>query len=154
MKFSAQHEANLRQLAAHLLSLPEGYESFDISSFVKIKVEDRSGIVIKTLDLDEVTPEVYTQCGTVACAVGHAPLAGLDCSGAVDWWELSENLFGMGGESFEWSWCFSADWAYRDNTPQGAGKRIIFMLDNADFSHLDHWKMLEMQDGEIPLCYV
>lgn len=65
---------NLARLATYLESLPSDYANFDMGVFAH-----REGY-----DID--TPcEMTYECGTVACAVGHAPAAGIpaeihDCS--------------------------------------------------------------------------
>ena len=35
-----------------------------------------------------------------------------------------------------WQWLFSGNWAGTDNTPQGAGKRILFALHSEENMHL------------------
>lgn len=103
---SETHEQNLRKLAAYLLALPEGYERFHMASF----------------------------CGTSACALGHGPDAGIPRQ-SDDWMRYAAESFGLGSTAqhwvlHSWQWCFSPDWAKVDNTPHGAAKRILWMLEN------------------------
>lgn len=61
-----------------------------------------------------------TECGTVGCAVGHGPYAGIPKLPTENWVTYSERVFGI-SKATEWSYCFSGAWSRygRDNTPQG-----------------------------------
>ena len=80
-------------------------------------------------------------CGTVGCAIGHAPnskipelaanaedFLGVSASGRA-WANYSERVFGLvSDDDPEWDFCFDSDWANLDNTPKGAGVRILYLL--------------------------
>lgn len=124
MKIKAQHERNLRYLAAFLAALPDDYDSFHMNYFCA-----------RPADHDGVAPfqakKEIERCGTVACAVGHLPLLGYRPSVHEDYTDLSMRLTGLEYGEYDvdvWEWCFSGDWSGIDNTPLGAAKRIIFML--------------------------
>lgn len=86
------------------------------------------------------------ECGTGACAVGHAPYAlKIDHQdlptyghGAIDWTQFAhENLIAAendtGYQHYQdeaWEWCFSSYWADVDDTPEGAATRIRILLDS------------------------
>lgn len=78
-------------------------------------------------DVDYYDPFKYT-CGAVGCAVGHGPYAGIPVGVNDHTWDMyCERVFGV--DEDEWDWCFSSMWRFVDNTPQGAAKRIYFMLE-------------------------
>lgn len=69
-----------------------------------------------------------TDCGTVGCAVGHGPYAGIPKTTEESWNEYAERCFCVNlGMIFEY--LFHSDWAQIDNTPTGAAKRIRYALD-------------------------
>ena len=93
-------------------------------------------------------------CGTVACAVGHAPFVlGLEKpSGHYSWLHFGEehlvdskNCMGtakIGG------WMFSGGWENTDNTARGAAARIYWYLEHGV---PDDWR--DQMLGRAPLCY-
>ena len=114
------HRKNLLKLAAGLLSLPKNTEKFDmVTYFVSPKLGDTS------------LPTKVVECGTAACAVGWAPTFGIKPKKNEDWEEYSYRTL-IGASLFisadEWDWCFHSHWSHTDNTPQGAAKRIIWLL--------------------------
>ncbi len=93
----------------------------------------------------KVTPRNHA-CGTVACAVGHGPAAGIDPEGTLSWSDYVECRLCTDTDVFHW--LFAARWQHVDNTPEGAAGRITWYLDKglpADF--------LAQVHGEAPLCY-
>jgi hypothetical protein len=75
------------------------------------------------------------ECGTIACAVGHGPGAGIMPTLADETWpNYAERVFGAFSDPAEdilvHAWCFDGIWSEHDNTPEGAAKRIIYMLDH------------------------
>lgn len=70
-----------------------------------------------------------TLCGTVGCAIGHGPYAGIKNPECLNWDEYSLKSFGLaqyhegaGHSLFSWRWMDV------DNTPNGAAKRILYLL--------------------------
>lgn len=131
--------SNLKKLARYLATKPKQYVHFDMTTF--FGNEDRT-LAKYEYDLLE-TP----RCGSVACAVGHGPAAGIfskdpelmreilgnegALSGALSWQEYyTECLIPSDGHEHSqmWHWCFSSEWADYDNTPYGAAQRIFYML--------------------------
>lgn len=129
---SPQQEANLRKLAAYLLTLPADYPDFEMSDFTG----------------DGSAPQRVT-CGTAACAVGHGPAAGFKAKRGEDWGPYSERLFISQSFSEAWQWCFSGLWSRADNTVHGASARISWLLDNGLPKDAD-----EQRWGEKPICYL
>ena len=113
------NRANLEKLAAYLESIPTDYEHFSMRSYLEI-----DGAHIYMIDSSE---ELLRRCGTVACAVGHGPAAGIASLPYENWDCYSDRVFGLSHD--EWSWCFSSQWSGIDDTPQGAAKRIRYMLE-------------------------
>ena len=113
------NKENLLKLANYLEQLPEDYDHFDMYSFAS----------------DGITPQkIHTeinQCGTVACAVGHAPIA-LNLSEKdikdMDWRDIADYYL-IDRREDEWDWCFSQEWQSIDNTAKGAAKRIKTLLE-------------------------
>jgi len=147
------NKSNLRKLAKYLLSLPENYKSFDMSLWLRNKRRNRWGEYTEFAP-NEITKRLndegeYT-CGTAGCAVGHAPLAGIPPKLGEDWTDYCDRTLVRWLADFtdEWQWCFGSEWASVDNTPQGAGKRIMYMLKHG--VPVD-WQ--DQMDGDAPLCY-
>lgn len=119
--------ARLEKLAAYLEGLPKNYRHFEMRSYfgkyglVQVEYARKNGGLPK--------------CGTVACAVGHGPAAGIlvpskfianDC---VDWNGYS-GLFVGDWNTTEYDWCFDGSWANADNHHWGAAARIRYLLDH------------------------
>lgn len=71
-------------------------------------------------------------CGTIGCAAGHGPYAGIPKRTDERWAHYVYRCFlpDMAGNSLEvFYWLFSPIWANTDNTPQGAAKRIYYALE-------------------------
>lgn len=81
------------------------------------------------LSLHRLKEEDYKSCGTVCCALGHGPMAGIPVGDDYSSWEdYCFYNFGVDVSSPEYDWLFHANWAYVDNTPKGAAKRIRIYL--------------------------
>lgn len=142
----ADYRDNLRKLAQYLLALPVTYSDFEMATFFRVMSDDEDA------DDDAIEAKYALEnggvgkCGAVACAVGHGPSAGFlfnddeiiigTKSGKpefVDWLEYTERVF-LPGDMPErpqaFTWMFGGGWSGVDNTPQGAGKRIIYFLDH------------------------
>ncbi len=127
------HRENLQKLATFLAygELPTEVE-FDMSTYCT---------VIGNGDLDYVT---RPPCGTAACALGHAPFAGIRKFKKEDFVDYGRRAFiddFADSDALDldqaWHWCFSGGWGEdgTDNTPTGAAKRIQYLLDKG----LDKW---------------
>ncbi|WOF44320.1 hypothetical protein KNJ79_05155 [Sphingopyxis indica] len=110
---------NLSKLADYLLRLPTDYHDFDMGTFCKLPGTER-----------EFGPGDAHPCGSVGCALGHGPRAGIHPGIGDDAWpDYCENQFGMRWFSDAAEWCFSGAWSMIDDTPHGAGLRIRWMLE-------------------------
>jgi hypothetical protein len=108
-----KQESNLRILAAYLLS-GNLKANFDM----EVYSENNSSGIDKT------------DCGSVGCAIGHGPYAGIPKNNNETWGiytgrAFSNHIFHL------WQYCFSPSWSYIDNTPQGAGQRILNFLNDS-----------------------
>lgn len=110
IKIKAKFRKNLNKLADYLAK-KRSKNDFDINVFC-----------------DENTSIYSTTCGTVGCAIGHGPYAGIKKLKNEDWFEYSVRVFGFSSFSQEWMWCFDSGWSNTDNTPTGAAKRIRYLL--------------------------
>ncbi|MDH7796399.1 MULTISPECIES: hypothetical protein [unclassified Beijerinckia] len=128
---------NLRKLADYLITGRVEYE-FDMKWYCVSAYRDH-----------EYSPAKH-DCGAIACALGHGPAAGIEPSAdCYSWQSYSRNQFDLAHYSDEWDWAFGPGWSYLDNTPQGAAKRIYWLLEHG---LPKNWA--EQQSGEEPLCYV
>lgn len=110
-----EQEANLRKGAEGLMNLPSE-RPFDM----------------KLYRGDGGKPSDPHDCETVGCALGYFPMWIPAQEGEKRWNDYEARATGLGlsyGGS-AWIWCFGMDWAGIDNTPQGAARRILHMLDN------------------------
>jgi len=78
-----------------------------------------------TIYCDPLKHSFDTDCGSVGCAIGHGPHAGIEKWKSETWGMYSVRVFGLRYYSDDWRDCFDPDWATRDNTPEGAAQRIM-----------------------------
>lgn len=132
---SQYHEDNLRKLAAYLLS-GELKADFDMSRFSNT--------------LLPINKRRETHCGTAGCAAGHGPYAGIPKNEDESWEDYIIRVFGIGKElDYYYSWCFQGEWIGLDNTPEGAAKRILWLLDNGLPDNAS-----DQCNRRAPLCYL
>lgn len=108
---------NLEKLATYLESLPANYRHFGMDRYA-VHDPNRS----------DYEPCEDFPCGTVACALGHGPAAGIT-SAPHETWEDYAHRF-VDDDSQEWSWLFGGQWSAFDNTHRGAAARIRYFLDH------------------------
>ena len=113
---------NLRKLANYLLNLPEGYEHFDMEHYLDSHNYTKDGYCSNAIKL-------LPKCGTVACAAGHGPSAGITPNPREGWDSYIQRVFRINEFGEWWSWAFDSSWQEFDNTPHGAALRILYMLD-------------------------
>lgn len=111
-----KHRDNLLKLADYLDKLPDDYQQFHMFDYMA----ERHGMGWETFSLEE---RAKPECGTVACAVGHGPAAGIRIYGDHDWESYADRVFGdMPLDDFQYM--FGSEWSDYDNTPKGAATRI------------------------------
>ncbi len=121
---TAEQVHNLALLAQHLRGLPEEYDRFNMGSWFR---SDAGRLYDDGADPSAAAKRGRqgTECGTVACAVGHGPAAGVDVlPGDGSWNTYAYRAFG--GPVFNAA--FQVEWQYKDNTPRGAAARILYVL--------------------------
>lgn len=101
---------NLEQLATYLEREPLT-AGFDMLSFAAHESEVHA-----------------TTCGSIGCAIGHGPYAGIPKRPDEFWFEYCHRVFRVDAHTMAWYWCFSQEWRWLDNTPGGAAKRIRTLL--------------------------
>ena len=121
MPRTKKQNENLLKLANYLKALPEDYEHFDMKAFIEVGAENY--MFPRSLHKSDI----INSCGTVACAVGHGPSAGIIPKRKEFWVEYSNRAFTNNED--EWDWCFNSEWFEVDNTLVGAYKRIYLLLD-------------------------
>lgn len=118
------NKANLLKLADFLDTVKP--EAFDIANFSNGDPWARKPAAI---------------CGTVACALGWAPmvipvepgdfcLRFEGCPEALNWTLYCERVFCFRNSTKVWAWCFASFWEEVDNTPTGAAKRIRYLVEH------------------------
>lgn len=145
------NRGNLLKLAQYLEALPLDYDKFEMKTFFEIADDGDIGFV----EAGKIKSAGLIVCGTVGCAIGHGPSAGIQRLKDEDWIDYSYRQFvdvgfkrlGDEEEVYEaddiWQWCFAATWTRIDNTPHGAAKRIRWYLDHGlpfDAVQQIHWK--------------
>lgn len=133
---------NLLKLATYLLS-GELKAEFDMISFTD-----------SVLPIEQAN--FKTECGTVGCAAGHGPYAGIPKHSTETWTEYIGRVFDVhvipntpNTLYMEWDWLFGADWREIDNTPQGAAKRILYLI-----RHGLPYNWQDQMNGCAPLTYL
>lgn len=161
---SAYHINNLETLAAFLKSDDIPPPVFDISGYAFTKDRQKTlallGISSGEDEFDGfgigdnghiykpslMTTEVYSSCGTTACAIGHGPLAGIPVKPNETWAGYETRVFGMtmmGVNGRVWRFLFAAEWtqSHLNNTAKGSAARIDYFLKhgvpNFYFSEVD-----------------
>jgi hypothetical protein len=116
--------SNYVLLADYLTTLPADYKDFDMESYMQVPGEPWTAGSAKTI--------AAAGCGTVACAIGHGPTAGIPAMPFEDWGFYTPRVFGGVLSLMTTSeardrlvtWCFDSVWTYMDNTHWGAAARI------------------------------
>lgn len=139
---TATQRKNLLKLAAYLESLPADYSHFGMRFYA-----DHRGDCDLPMEEDLYAakdPQGFlTNCGTVACAVGHGPAAGIRPKTSefymdgrkafdFDWNVYVERAFGIGPTTEEFAFLFSDKWVGLDDHHYGAAARIRYYLDTGE----------------------
>jgi|DEB0MinimDraft_6_1074348.scaffolds.fasta_scaffold02747_11 hypothetical protein len=133
------NEKNLRILGEYLISLPDDYKYFDMSDFCKSLAEIR------------LTPD-QAERGKIGDPLWHAIKAGIKPKSnraKTSWVAFCYEAMGISFCGIEGDWCFSPRWELADNSPQGAGRRIFWLLEHG---LPDDWH--EQMFAEAELCYL
>ncbi len=124
MRTGSLNRRNLKRLAMKLESLPKNYKHFNMGNYLE-NHPDEATYAVRNGGLP---------CGTVACALGHGPSAGVPVhpdnrfvDGTVIWTRYT-NQFVPYCE-LEETWLFAGDWTSHDNHHWGAAARIRYLLD-------------------------
>jgi hypothetical protein len=135
---------NCRKAANIIRTVPQKY--FDMSDYRA----SRSGSV-KIVTINQIG------CGTIGCFLGHLPYSGIN---GFEWNEadymfgvfsfdlFSRRVLGLDAYSIEGNWVFGTSWADIDNTPEGAARRMEWLLDNGLPEN-----SIKQRFGNSPLCY-
>lgn len=126
-KLTRAQRANLRKLADKLEALPRDYRHFDMAHFFQ---RSSSGDELRYCQ----GQHGLSSCGTVACALGHGPDAGIPFRPVdfdtspwgkfPDWHKYSERF--VPREC--WEWAFAGVWTATDNHHWGAAARLRYLL--------------------------
>lgn len=124
---------NLTKLATYLEQLPIDYKHFDMEGYYdkdhQLTHEQALDYALNNGGVDKFN------CGTVACAVGHGPAAGiLFKPSEITWydkpnWDRYARNFVDDTMATDFRWLFSSEWEHVDNTHRGAAARIRYLLD-------------------------
>ena len=141
LRTEGQNE-NLLKLANYLKALPEDYDHFAMESFIE------GNVVNYIFPRSLYNSDILNSCGTIACAVGHGPAAGIRPKKDEFWVGYSHRAFTI--DEDEWDWCFNGEWSEIDNTHVGAYKRIFYLIENGlpDFD-IEERVMLYDSEGSL-----
>lgn len=142
--YSPYHISNLETLASFLETADIPPPRFDMGTYMSIRYADGIRYVGSFHNVKmHTTPEIYNACGTSACALGHAPLAGIAPLGNENWIHYSVRVFGMGSPPHKnfntWYFLFGPEWENENNTALAAAARIRWFLKNG----AEGWEFLE-----------
>ncbi len=102
---------------------------------------------------DDYDEDFKIKCGSVGCAIGHGPYAGIIKHEDEDWYDYSRRVFTNATSQLKedsiFTWVFHPKWKNTDNTSIGAAKRIKWFLENNIPVYFR-----EQLNGSLPLCYV
>jgi hypothetical protein len=119
---TVEQRANLAKLAAYLEENASTL-NFDMQDYMLNPVTN------SPLKLHERHP-----CGSVGCAIGHGPAAGIPIlNNQEDWDDYANDSFGSDVKL--WDGLFNHSWAYINNTPLGAANRIRKFLNTGFLGH-------------------
>lgn len=95
-----------------------------------------------------------TNCGTVGCLLGHAPLieglepdedlfkkVNFDEDKFLSWKEYSLRVFNIKDQTRIWHFLFSSYWFEFNNTVEGAIDRLNFVINNKDLINEDFFTL-------------
>lgn len=118
-----KHRNNLTKLADYLAKLPADYDRFDMRDFNRMSALGGYSLHLAARSYD---------CGTVACAVGHGPAAGIRVYRDVSWGAYGRRALGIDrwDDRKTFDYLFGYTWVQFDNTPHGAAARIRTYLDS------------------------
>ncbi len=120
---------NLRKLAIYLANLPDDCKHFDMYMYC---YNSRTHCDINPADVADVENE----CGTVACALGHGPAAGILPKREQSWVRYGMiNFYGADQDDTIHTFLFGGTWKNLDNTAKGAAKRIYWYLEHGVPQH-------------------
>ena len=130
-----EQENNLRKLSEYLLS-----DKVRMDFNMRIYCHKRSYDDVYLEYLDVAKRPDQTKCGTVGCALGHGPDAGVILPFMnISWTRYCWEAFGiLPFESDAWNYLFDASWAQYDNSASGAGRRLAKFIAN-DFKVPEDW---------------
>lgn len=127
---------NLLKLAAYLENLPADYEHFSMASYFEPPVVNGRPHLGEQEALRNYSHTGEMPCGTVACAAGHGPAAGIPFPKSTQfygWMGYIDAVFNLG--IAEESFLFSGMWTSFDDTPLGAAQRIYYLLESGADIH-------------------
>ena len=108
------NKENLLKMAEYIETIPQ--EKFDMS---KYRTDDYNTI----------------ECNSVGCVIGHCVILDPNpeliprfLNGGIVFERWSSSFIGFSPFAYSWKWCFDAAWTKIDNTPQGAAKRIRYLV--------------------------
>lgn len=138
------NKENLQRMADHIRTVPQ--EMFHMRCYRGIIKDD------ELIDASDCFSAV--ECETLGCIIGHSLVLAPELvvkneKGVIQYADWSEEFTGIVWASSEWYWCFSFDWEYLDNTPEGAALRIEWLINHG----LPKNSGIQMI-GNAPLCYL
>ena len=101
---------NMRIIRDYLTKLPKDYEHFDLRSYTQKKCG--SGMRLR-----DASPDTIVSCGTTACAIGHAILAGIPpLEDEFSWTDYGERITGLDDRDFDQMMLYNSLFCYGKQT--------------------------------------
>lgn len=116
--------SNLKKLSAYLRTLPRACEHFDMGTYYRVE----GGGSPYPYEVPRDMP-----CGTVACAVGHGPAAGVKVPRGCDTWhEFSRRALGVEAGGDAWVYMFGC--GNPDDPVEAADRIDNFLKGSVDYA--------------------
>lgn len=122
-----EQKQNLLKLARYLWKRKPG-KWFNM----KFLTNDKRGC-----DFELSDAEPFVDCGTVGCALGWAPAAGVATKNGEGWERFAVRAFDLPFFSRSWAFLFDMNW---DSNPRLAAARIVHLLLQGEPSYEDRLK--------------
>lgn len=103
------------------------------ANLITLKTYLSSGELKAEFDMGDYCPisvgYYATECGSVGCAVGQGPYAGIPKLDTETWGEYANRVFGADEHGRPFTFMFGYGWFIYDNAPEGAAERIDYALE-------------------------
>jgi len=122
----AQRKQNLNKLARYLIEFDRP-DPWYVRAYNRLLKRVPPAFCMDEYNTWQSSSPHKVECGSAACAVGHAPSVGIQPFKNESWDTYSFRTL-IWEDDRNWAWCFSSVWADYDNSATSAGLRILHYL--------------------------